>query len=131
KPTNVIGSPLFSARVMPSSSESTAAAALLLVAPVSLAILAIRSCLFMRLHADLKVGTTVTGLTGSAGLQVSLCGLFLCKAFDGLLQNLVRGRRQSELAIRLVHDDVRLQALALNGGARRREISRGRDPQAA
>ena len=39
KPTNVIASPFLSARVMLSSSESIAAAALILVAPVSWAML--------------------------------------------------------------------------------------------
>src|SRR5262245_22867600 len=47
KPTKVIESPFFSDLVMPSISESTAAAAPALDDPVSLATLAISSCLFM------------------------------------------------------------------------------------
>src|SRR5438128_1692605 len=58
-PTKVIGSPFRSARVMPSRSDSTAAAALVFVAPVSLAIFAIRSCLFMPLSSV----TTVRALS--------------------------------------------------------------------
>src|SRR5437764_10182585 len=46
-PTNETGSPFFSDFVMPSISESMAAAAVVFVRPVSLAILTITSCLFM------------------------------------------------------------------------------------
>src|SRR5437762_1011624 len=47
-PTNDTESPFLNDFVMPSISESTAAAALVLVMPVSLAILTITSCLFMK-----------------------------------------------------------------------------------
>src|SRR5512141_505694 len=47
KPTSVIGWPFFSDLVMPSISESTAAAAPVLDIPVSPAIFEISSCLFM------------------------------------------------------------------------------------
>src|SRR5580704_10932243 len=46
KPTNDTGSPFFSDLVMPSMSESIAAAAVVLVMPASFAILATTSCLF-------------------------------------------------------------------------------------
>src|SRR5439155_6890301 len=47
KPTNETESPFLSDLVMPSMSESTAAAALVFVSPVSLAIFWMTSCLFM------------------------------------------------------------------------------------
>src|SRR5262245_52284740 len=46
-PTNATGSPFFSDLVMPSISESTAAAARAFEEPVSLAIFVMSSCLFM------------------------------------------------------------------------------------
>ena len=51
KPTNDTESPFFSDRVMPSINDSTAAAAFVFVMPVSFAILATISCLFMDLLA--------------------------------------------------------------------------------
>jgi hypothetical protein len=51
KPTNVIESPFLSDLVMPSMSESTAAAAPDFDEPVSLAILAIKSCLFIEIFS--------------------------------------------------------------------------------
>ena len=46
-PTNVIGCPFFNDLVMPSKKDSTAAVAFVFVMPVSCAIFAMRSCLFM------------------------------------------------------------------------------------
>src|ERR1700726_3214480 len=48
KPTNETGSPFLSALVIPSIIESITAAALVFVIPVSLAIFAATSCLFMQ-----------------------------------------------------------------------------------
>src|SRR5678816_4414103 len=51
KPTNVIESPFLSDLVMPSIIESTAAAAPAFDEPVSFAILAIKSCLFIEISS--------------------------------------------------------------------------------
>src|SRR5687767_1132072 len=53
-PTNVIESPFFSDLVMPSINDSTAAAAPDLDDPVSLAIFAISSCLFMKVPPEVS-----------------------------------------------------------------------------
>jgi hypothetical protein len=54
KPTNVIESPRFSDLVIPSMSDSTAAEAPAFDEPVSFAIFAISSCLFMKSPSELR-----------------------------------------------------------------------------
>ena len=80
---------------MVSSRASTAAAALLLVAPVSRAMRAIRSRLF----------------TYAAFLSAQF--------FDRALQNRIGRRRRTELAFGLIDNDVGLEALGLQRGAGR------------
>src|SRR5688572_20886343 len=104
KPTNVIASPFFNDFVMPSISESTAAAAPAFEEPVSLAILAINSCLFMgspwgasregsNAHdAVVACGYTSHPITCQAEKETLLRGFALGEIFERLLERDIRSR---------------------------------------
>src|SRR5688572_18349901 len=140
KPTKVIESPRLSDLVMPSMSESTAAEAPALDEPVSFAIFAISSCLFMKSPLECEPVSEGTGYTplirGSQYEIVRIVRIVRVvrivlrrllqwrrQTFDRLLERGVAGRRISaEVDVRFRHVHVRSETLLVNRGIRRREI---------
>src|SRR5262245_1776271 len=161
KPTKETASPFFSERVMLSMSESTAAAAVVFVIPVSLAIFDTTSCLFMR-PPERKTGRDSRACRGCLEIaedergqgetvarfrrktcrytrpcaEVSrdetLGGGLLSQPLERFLERCVRRwTRLSEFDIGLVDRDRRLESFLVERSTRRCEIASGGQPQPA
>src|SRR3954468_3597125 len=136
-PTNVIGCPFFNDLVMPSKKDSTAALPFVCVMPVTGAIFAMRSCLFMTAlpvtkirdapteqdearRADLQCVRVIRERSGSvkkfrAVLCSRSCGLFGDSRQRGVEDRVgVRGRRAELGDVGIFDFNVRLQTLALD-----------------
>src|SRR4029453_8689687 len=152
-PTKETASPFFSERVMLSMSESTAAAAVVFVIPVSLAIFDTTSCLFMKpperntgrdscaCRGWLEIAEDERGQRETVArfrrktcrytrpyAEVSsedkLGGGFWSQPLEGFLECCVRGwSRLSEFHVRLVDRDRRLESFLVKGSTRRCEIA--------
>src|SRR5262245_51862369 len=133
KQTKVIASPFLSDFVMPSINESTAAAAPALDEPVSFAIFAIKSCLFIEIsspsaHEQRPSRARRPWLAvirdAQRSVNQTLRGFFLGDPLECFVERLVfRWRCGTELDIRLIDFDVGCEATLVDAFVLRREIA--------